>query len=172
MKWGAQLLAASLLAGVAVGAQAGQQGEQAAPQGQPQEHPTLGPKNGPALETGPLTSTTTDIKKLLRIHTIYVENIDNALSDKLVETLGKSGRFRLVTKQKEADAVLRGSCLESRHLKRVHTEVFISDRNGTSVWQDSIMRPYNPPALDQAVQDTATLVAAHLERTIREADRR
>jgi len=174
MRWGAQLVAGGLLFSLAVGAQAGQQAGQAGPQDQPQqqERPTLGPKNGPALVTGPLTSTTTDIKKLLRIHTIYIENIDNALSDKLVETLGKSGRFRLVTKLKEADAVLRGSCLESRHLKRVHTEVFISDRNGGSVWQDSIMRPFNPPALDQAVRETATLVAEHLERTIREADRR
>lgn len=175
MKWGARLLVGGLLASVGIGSPGGVMLGQSGQQGQPppqEERPTLGPKTGPGLDTGPLTATTTDLKKLLRMHTLYIESIDNALSEKLVETLGKSGRFRLVTKQKEADGIVRGSCLESRHLKRVHTEVFISDRNGTSVWQDNIMRPYNPPALDQAVSDTATIVAEHLERTIREADRR
>jgi hypothetical protein len=103
----------------------------------------------------------------MRIHTLYIESIDNSLSEQLVETLGKLGRFRLVTQAKQADATLRGSCLESRRLKHVHSEVFISDRGGASVWQDTIIRPYNPPTLDQAVRDTATLVAAHLEKTIR-----
>ena len=44
----------------------------------------------------------------MRIRTLYIENIDNSLSEKLVESLGKWGRFRLVTKPKEADAILRG----------------------------------------------------------------
>jgi hypothetical protein len=175
MKWGARLLAICFLASLAMGAQAGQNSNQSDSQGQPpqqEERPTLGPKTGPALETGPLTSTTTDIRKLMRIHTLYIESMDNALSDKLVEALGKWGHFRLVTKAKDADATLRGSCLESRRLKHVHSEVFISDRNGASVWQDTIYRPFNPPALDQAVSDTATLVAAHLEQTVRAAERR
>ena len=149
--------------------EAGQQAPQTPPQ-QPEERPTLGPRNGPAaLDSGPLTSTTTDLRKLLRVRTLFIENIDNSLSDKLVTTLGKLGRFRVVTKAKDADAIVRGSCLESRRLKRVHSEVFISDHNGTSVWQDTVYRPYNPPTLDQAVTDTATIVADHLERTIREA---
>jgi site-specific recombinase XerC len=122
--------------------------------------------------SGPDTSTTTDIKKLMRIRTLYVESIDNSLSDKLVESIGKGGRFRLVTKAKEADATLRGSCLESRRLKHVHSEVFISDRSGGSIWQDNIYRPFNPPALDKAVSDTATLVAEHLAQTVRQGDRR
>ncbi|MGO8712041.1 MAG: hypothetical protein ACLQUZ_08245 [Rhizomicrobium sp.] len=179
MRVNAQPLAICLLASLAMWAQAGQKADQQAPQEQPQqqqqqpeERPTLGPRTGPGLSSGPLTSTTTDIRKLMRIHTLYIEGIDNSLSDKLVEALGKWGRFHIVTKEKEADAILRGSCLESRHLKRVHSEVFISDRSGGSVWQDSIYRPFNPPALDQAVSDTATLVEAHLEQTIREAERR
>jgi hypothetical protein len=179
MRVNAQPLAICLLASLAMWAQAGQKADQQASQEQPQqqqqqpeERPTLGPRTGPGLSSGPLTSTTTDIRKLMRIHTLYIEGIDNSLSDKLVEALGKWGRFHIVTKEKEADAILRGSCLESRHLKRVHSEVFISDRSGGSVWQDSIYRPFNPPALDQAVSDTATLVEAHLEQTIREAERR
>lgn len=166
-----------LVAGLAVGAQAGQNSSSAAPperSDQQNERPTLlGPRSGPGpdAEVGPLTSTTNDIKKLMRVRTLYIESIDNSLSEKLAQALGKSGRFRLVTKAKEADATLRGSCLESRRLKHVHSEVFISDRAGVSLWQDSIYRPFNPPTLDQAVADTATLVAAHLERTLREAQR-
>jgi hypothetical protein len=108
----------------------------------------------------------------MRIHTLYIESIDNSLSDKLIEAIGKWGRFHLVTKAKDADATLRGSCLESRRLKHVHSEIFISDRNGASIWQDTVFRPFNPPALDQAVSDTANLVEAHLQEAIREGDRR
>jgi hypothetical protein len=180
MKWGAQSLALGLIASLAMMAQAGQRSGPSNSQGQAQqqqdqqqeERPTLGPKTGPAVPSGPDASTTTDLRKLIRIRTLYIESIDNSLSDKLVETLGKWGRFRLVVKAKDADATLRGSCLESRRLKHVHSEIFISDRNGASVWQDDIYRPFNPPALDQAVSDTATLVAAHLEQSIRQADQR
>ena len=176
MKRVAGLLGFCLIASLAIGAQTGQEGQQAPPSGptqeKPQERPTLGPKTGPDLGNGPVTSTTTDIRKLLRIRTLYIEDIDNSLSDKLVETLGKMGRFRLVTRAKDADATVRGSCLESRRLKHVHSEVFITDRNGASVWQDTIYRPYNPPTLDQAVADTAVLVAAHLQQTVREAEQR
>ena len=171
--WMAFCLLAILTAG-ARGAQEDNPPPQQSQQGQQEqeERPTLGPRNGPPGVAGPLTSTVTDIKKLLRIRTLYIENIDNSLSEKLVEAIGKGGRFRIVTKAKAADATLRGSCLESRRLRHVHSEVFISDRSGGSVWQDNIYRPYNPPGLDQAVSDTAALVEAHLEQTIREAERR
>jgi hypothetical protein len=174
MKCGARHLAIYLLASLTMWAQAGQKTDSPTRQGQPQQseqRPTLGPRNGPGL-AGPDTSTTIDLRKLMRIRTLYIESIDNSLSDKLVEALGKWGRFRLVTKAKDADATLRGSCLESRRLKHVHSEVFISDRNGASVWQDTIYRPFNPPALDRAVTDTANLVRMHLQRSVREAERR
>ena len=174
MNWGVRHPAIFLLAGLVVWAQAGQDPKQINPQGPPpqEDRPTLGSRSGPRADTGPQTSTTTDLRKLMRIHTLYIESIDNSLSDKLVEALGKWGRFRLVTKAKDADATLRGSCLESRRLKHVHSEVFISDRNGASVWQDTIYRPFNPPTLDQAVNDTATIVAAHLEQSVRAGERR
>lgn len=175
MKYSARQLAVCLLLSLATWAQAGQKSNSSNPQGQAQqqeERPTLGPRNGPGEVFGPNTSTTTDIRKLMRIHTLYIENIDNSLSDKLIETIGKWGRFHLVTQAKDADATLRGSCLESRRLKHVHSEIFISDRNGASIWQDTIYRPFNPPALDQAVSDTANLVETHLQQAIQEGDRR
>jgi len=176
MKRGGRVLAACLLASSPMWAQTGPQTDRPAPdapqQQQQGDRPTLGPRNGPGEVTGPDSSTTTDIQKLMRIRTLYIESIDNSLSDKLVESIGKWGRFHLVTKPKDADATLRGSCLESRRLKHVHSEIFISDRGGASVWQDTIYRPFNPPTLDQAVTDTATLVEQHLEQTIREGNRR
>ena len=165
-------LAIFLIASLAMTAYAGQkENPPAAEEQQPEERPTLRPRNGPPLAMGSNTSTTNDLKKLLRIRTLYIESIDNSLSEKLMEALGKGGRFRLVEKAKEADATLRGSCLESRRLKRLHSEVFISGRNGESIWQDSIYSPFNPPGLAQAVTDTAAMVAGHLEQTIREAER-
>jgi hypothetical protein len=105
----------------------------------------------------------------MRIRTIYVERMDNALSEKLMLSLGKLGRFRMASKAREADAVMTGSCLESRRLKRLHSEVFITDRGGGSIWQDDIIRPYNPPSLEQAVNETAEAVAEHLSESINEA---
>ncbi len=177
MKWTVRSLAILLLAGLAMRADAGQSSDRPGPSTSPDQgsqqtqRPTLGPKAGPGVEAGPTTATVIDIRRLMRIRTIYIENIDNDLSDRLVEALGKWGRFRLVTKEKEADATVRGTCLESRHLKHLHSEIFISDHAGKSVWQDIIYRPYNPPSLEQAVDDTARLVATHLEATIARAER-
>ena len=138
---------------------------------EPQRKPSLGPAPAPSLR-GPRTSTTTDARKLARIRNLYVDRIDNSLSDRLIEDLAKLGRFRIVTKPNEADATLRGSCLESRRLKRLHSEVFIADRNGESVWQDDIYTPFNPPSLAQAVNQSARVVVEHLGASIREAERK
>lgn len=161
-----------LIAGSAGPARSAQQSNSPAPPDQQTERPTLRPRNAPLDEaTVPDNSSTSDPHRLLQIQTIYIESIDNFLSDKLVESFGKLGRFRLVTNPKQADALVRGSCLESRRLKHVHSEVYLSDRNGAAIWQDSIYRPYNPPSLDQAVTETAKLVEAHLAQAIRGAQR-
>src|SRR5580658_131845 len=109
----ARHLAICLLLGSVVLARAGQNpnhGGQTNSQGdgaQQVDRPTLGPRNGPDTgEPGPPPSATIDLKRLLRIHTLYVENIDNSLSDKLVEALGAWGRIKLVAKPKDADAML------------------------------------------------------------------
>ncbi len=179
MKGLARYVAIGLLAGLPVWAQQDQkqdeppQDQPSTQQQQPEQRPTLGPAPAPTLGGGaPRTATTTNYRKLMRIRTLFVDRMDNSLNDKLVMAIGKSGRFRIVDKAKDADATLRGSCLESRRLKRVHTEVFISDRTGASVWQDNLYRPYNPPALEKAVSDTATIVAEHLDASVREAERK
>ena len=149
--------------------------------GQQEKPPTLGkepeeqqrPTLGEAPSTGgPRTSTTTDIRKLQRVRTVYIEMIDNSLSEKLAEALSKMGPFRVVAKRSEADAILRGTCFDSRRLKRLHSEVFLTDPRGGSIWQDIIREPFNPPPLSKAVTDSASVIVAHLGESLREAQRK
>lgn len=142
------------------------------PDGGDQNRPTLGAAPPPSIN-GPRSSTTTDPQKLNRLRKIFVERIDNLLSDKLMEGLAKTGRFRIVADVKEADAVLRGTCFDSHRLKSVHSEVFISDRvTGASIWQDNVRHSFNPPALEKAVDDTAEIILEHLNESVREAQRK
>ncbi len=139
-------------------------------QQQPQRRPTLGPPPDEPSLSGPRTSTTNDPKKLLRIQKIFVEPIDNYLSDKLMTGLAKMGRFRMVTQKSEADAVLRGSCFDSRRLKTVHSEVFLNDgHSGAAIWQDVVRLHYNPPPLAKAVDNTAVRILDDLSGSIQEA---
>lgn len=135
-----------------------------------QQRPTLGPAPEEPSLYGPRSSTTNDSRKLLRIQKIFVEPIDNLLSDKLISGLAKMGRFQLVSQRGEADAVVRGTCFDSRRLKMVHSEVYINDRaSGGAIWQDSLRRPFNPPPLAKAIEDTAARILAHLTESIQEA---
>ncbi|HLW78310.1 MAG TPA: hypothetical protein VKU44_01820 [Terriglobia bacterium] len=137
----------------------------------PQERPTLG-KDG-STPNGPRTSTTNDPRRLASVKTLYIDHIDNALSDKLTEGLARMGRFKIVASRQEADTVMSGTCFDSRRLKTVHSEVFLHDRtSGASIWQDVVRHPYNPPPLDKAVDDTATVILAHLGESIQEAERK
>jgi hypothetical protein len=163
MKRSGWLLAIAFLLVPVLGAQEAQK-----PEGGKEQQPTLGPSTAPGMQ-GPRTATVNDYRKLMRIRSIYVERMDNALSEKLVLSLGKLGRFRIAATPKEADAIMTGSCLESRRLKRLHSEVFIADRGGGSIWQDNLYRPYNPPSLEQAVKETAQMVAEHLGESFSEA---
>jgi hypothetical protein len=135
-----------------------------------QQKPTLG-KQEPSLH-GPRSATTTDPRRLSRVRAVYVERIDNSLSDRLMEGLSKSGRFRVVADRGEADAVLRGTCSDYRRLKTVRTEVYLNDSGGESIWQDNVRRPYNPPPLKTAVDETADIILAHLVESAMEADRK
>ncbi len=166
-----------LVAGLALGSplqeqqpEHDQQKQQDQPKQAPQR-PSLGTPTEPSLN-GPRSSTTTDPRKLVRVRSIYVERIDNMLSDRLAEGLVKMGRFRVVASRNEADAVLRGTCFDSRRLKSLHSEVYLSDRGGASIWQDDVRRPFNPPPLPKVVDTTAAEILQHLGDSVREADRR
>jgi hypothetical protein len=169
-------LAIVLVAGLAASQQEQQTQEQPPqqPEQQQQEQPrkpTLGPAPAPSLY-GPRTSNTTDARKLMRVRRIYVERIDNLLSEKLVEGFAKTRRFRIVASRGEADAVLRGTCVSLRRMKTVHSEVYLNDMNGAAVWQDNVRRPYNPPTLEAAVSETVTLIVTHLTESAMEAEHR
>ena len=91
----------------------------------------------------------------------------------MTEAFAKAGHIRVTAKRDEADALLRGTCFDSRHLKDVHTEIFISDRRtGSPIWQDIIHQPYNPPPLGNAVNTTAQAVVKHLMDSVNEAERK
>ena len=135
----------------------------------PPKRPTLGPAPAPTL-FGPRTSNTIDARKLLRVRKIFVDRIDNSLSEKLMEGLAKTRRFNIVADRKEADAVLRGTCFDQRRLKVVRAEVYLNDLSGASIWQDSVRRPFNPPALEAAVGESATLILTHLTESLSQAE--
>lgn len=146
-----------------------QQQDQSRQQQQPQKRPTLGPAPAPTLY-GPKTSSTIDARRLLRVRKIFVERIDNSLGEKIMEGLAKSRRFHIVADRKEADAVMRGTCFDQRRLKVVRAEVYLNDLSGASIWQDSVRRPINPPTLEAAVGETATLILTHLTESVSDAE--
>ncbi|MBI4164775.1 MAG: hypothetical protein HY508_03455 [Acidobacteria bacterium] len=131
--------------------------------------PTLGP-TPPTLQ-GPKTFNTTDPRRLVRVKKIYVERMENGLQEKLIVDLAKIQRFSLVNDYSEADAVLRGTCLDMRRLKTLRSEVYLNEVKGASIWQDNVRRPINPPSVEVAVAESAKLIAAHLVESLVEAER-
>jgi hypothetical protein len=130
--------------------------------------PTLG--EGPSL-AGPHAPNTSNPSHLLRVHSIFIEPMDNGLADKLIEQIGNKGPFRIVPDRRDADAVLHGTCFDAAHLKTVHSEVFLLGRNGDAIWQDVVRQPYKPPPLAQAVAATAEAIADDLVQSVRDARR-
>jgi hypothetical protein len=135
------------------------------------QRPTLGPAAAPTLG-GPRASNIADPRRLMRVRKVFIQRIDNRLSEKLMEALSKGDLFQVVSERQEADAILGGSCFEARRIRKVHTEVFLSDRVTEKViWQDTIRLPFNPPPLESAVNATVSEILAHLRLDIREAPR-
>jgi hypothetical protein len=133
-----------------------------------QQRPTLGPSE-PSMR-GPGSSRTANPRMLLRMRKIYIQRIDNNLNERLADDLAHVSWVKVVDKPEEADAIVRGTCFDLRRLKRLHAEVYISDRvSGKSIWQDVIRVPYNPPGLPKAVADAATEILAHLNQSIHAA---
>ena len=162
-------------------AQQQDQPQQDQPKQAPQNPPTLGPPPSqqkpptlgePPSLTGPHAANTTDPRRLLQVHAVFVDQMDNGLDEKLIEVLGSKGLFRIVGDRRDADAVLRGTCFDSTRLKTVHSEVFLTGRNGESIWQDIIHQPYRPPPLAKAVATTAQAIGEDLATSMREAEGR
>ena len=155
-----------------------QQEQQQPPQQQQQsppslQRPTLGPSPAPSLGGGPRASSVVDPRRLMRVRKVFIQRIDNNLSEKLIEALSKGDLFQVVNKRQEADAIFGGSCFEARRIRKVHTEVFLSDRiTEKIIWQDVIRMPFNPPPLESAVNATVSEILAHLRLDIREAPRK
>lgn len=133
-----------------------------------QQRPTLGPSQ-PSLR-GPGSSQTANPRMLLRMRKIYIQRIDNNLNEQLTDDLAHVSWVKVVNKPDKADAIVRGTCFGLRRLKRLHAEIYISDRiSGKSIWQDVVRVPYAPPALPKAVNNAAAEILAHLSQSIRAA---
>ena len=136
------------------------------------QRPTLGPAPAPSLG-GPRASNIVDPRRLLSVRKVFILRLDNNLREKLIEALSPGDLFSVVDKRPEADAILGGSCFEARRLRKVHTEVFLSDRlTGKIIWQDVVRLPFNPPPLESAVNATVAEIMAHLRLDLREAPRK
>jgi hypothetical protein len=156
-------------------ADAQEEQQQAPPQQQSPpslQRPTLGPAAAPSLG-GPRASNVVDPRRLMRVQKVFVQRIDNNLSEKLIAALSKGDLFQVVSKRQEADAIFGGSCFEARRIKKVHTEVMLSDRiTEKIIWQDVIRLPFNPPPLESAVNATVSEILTHLRLDIRDAPRK
>ncbi len=153
MKWVFRAFALSILLPIAAGAQ---------------NRPTL--HRSHETEYGPNTSSTTNAQMLARIHTIYLEPIGHDLSRTMAAGLKTLGWVRVVTSRSKADAVLSGTCFDARHLKIVHSEVYLNNRrSGAAIWEDEIRVPYGPPPLAQVVDQSARELVAHLQESVRKA---
>ncbi|MGH9452913.1 MAG: hypothetical protein ACRD2O_02970 [Terriglobia bacterium] len=134
------------------------------------QRPSLGAA-APSLN-GPGHATIIDAHQLLRVHKVYVESMDNKLNLQIDQAFSKLGPFEVAANREGADAILRGTCFDSPHLKDVHSEVFLTTKAGKAIWQDVIRTPYNPPALPEVVSQTAETVVAHLKQSLQEARRK
>ncbi|HEV2379165.1 MAG TPA: hypothetical protein VG206_05140 [Terriglobia bacterium] len=134
-----------------------------------QKPPTLGGDGEAPSLAGPHSANTNDPGRLLRVHSIFIDPMDNGLAEKLVGEIGAHGPFRIASSRQEADAVLRGTCFDSTRLKTVHSEVFLTSRGGEAIWQDIVRQPYKPPPLARAVGTTAQVIVADLAASVREA---
>lgn len=135
-----------------------------------QQAPTLGPQR-PSL-AGPGNVRTVNARRLAHMKKVYIEWIDNKLNEKLTDDLSHISWLKVVNKQQEADAIIRGTCFSLRRLKQLHAEIYISDRvSGKPIWQDVIRVPYGPPDLTKAVDQAATEILAHLNQSIHQAAR-
>lgn len=136
-----------------------------------QQAPTLGP-SGPSLAE-PGNPRTTNPGMLLKMRKVYVEQIDHNLNERLEEDMAHLSWLKVVDKEDDADAIIRGTCFDLPRLKRMHAEIYITDRvSGKSIWQDAVRVAYGPPELSKAVDQAATEILDHLNASVRTASRR
>ena len=133
-----------------------------------QQAPTLGPSR-PSLE-GPTNTRIANPRRLVKMRKVYIERIDHNLNVKLADDIAHVSWLKVVDNEDEADAIVRGTCFDLRRLKRLHAEVYISDRvTGKSIWQDVVRVPYDPAALQKAVDQAASDILAHLNESMHAA---
>jgi len=136
-----------------------------------QQAPTLGPSQ-PSLR-GPTSFRTANARRLMKMRRVYIQRMDHKLNEKLADDIAHVSWLKVVDKPGEADAIVRGTCFSLRRLKRLHAEVYISDRiTGKAIWQDVIRVPYDAAAPQKAVDRAASDILEHLNESMHAAARR
>lgn len=136
-----------------------------------QQAPTLGPSQ-PSLR-GPTSFRTANARRLMKMRRVYIQRMDHKLNEKLADDIAHVSWLKVVDKLGEADAIVRGTCFSLRRLKRLHAEVYISDRiTGKAIWQDVIRVPYDAAAPQKAVDRAASDILEHLNESMHAAARR
>ena len=136
-----------------------------------QQAPTLGPSRPSLGEPG--STRTANPRMLLKMRKVYIERIDHDLNGKLQDDMAHVSWLKVVNSEDDADAIIRGTCFDLRRLKRLHAEIYITDRvSGKSIWQDVVRVPYGPPELTKAVDQAASEILDHLNESVRTASKR
>ncbi len=116
--------------------------------------------------TGESSHLLVSAQRLKSVRKVYIGPIDNRLKQRLEEQFSEWGLFQVVSVERKADAVIKGTCFAGRRLKKVKAEIYMRDRrSGAPMWQDSLRLSYNPPPVAEVVDEIAILMVKHL-RTI------
>lgn len=127
------------------------------------------PNPSPSL-TGRSSSMFGSTKKMKKVRRIYIAPMENRLNLKLAEAFLHWGRFEIVTTEKEADAVIVGTCFAARRLKTVKSDIYIRTRRTREpLWQGNLRLSYNPPTVEQVVGKIASSMVDHLRLSMQDS---
>ncbi|MEE8256590.1 MAG: hypothetical protein V3R60_01765 [Acidobacteriota bacterium] len=131
--------------------------------GRPDDRPSLTGKSSYLLASS---------RKMRSVRRLYIAPMENKLDFKLTEAFVRWGRFEIVGSEKEADAVVKGTCFAARRLKMVKSDIYIrARRTREPLWQDNLRLPYNPPTVEKVVGEMATSMVAHLRASMQNSKR-
>lgn len=129
------------------------------------------PDDRPSL-TGKSSFLLVSSRKMSRVRRIYIAPMENNLDSRLTEAFARWGRFDIVGSEKEADAIVMGTCFAARRLKMVKSDIFFrARRTREPLWQDSLRLPYNPPTVNKVVSEMAVSLVDHLRTSMQNAKR-
>ncbi len=139
-----------------------------------EKRPSLltGRAKSPPLLSGRSSHMLGSSKKMKKVRRIYIAPMENRLNFKLAEAFLHWGRFEIVATEKEADAVIVGTCFAARRLKTVKSDIYIRTRRTREpLWHGNLRLPYNPPKVEKVVGKIGSLMVDHLRLSMQDSKR-